>query len=84
MKNIKNISSGTWVRLALLAGALINISLSLLGKNPVMGDGTAADVVSIIAACSTALVSYWKNNSFTSAAIRADRFLEKLKENEKF
>ncbi len=83
MKKLKitSVSPGTWVRLVLLIATFTNMTLSMLGKNPIMADGTAGSIASIVMASSTALVSYWKNNSFTKAALQADRVLDEIKNN---
>lgn len=79
MKNLKNVKPGVWVRLVLLVASLANMALTLSGKNPI-GDGSAvSDIVSILAASGASLVSYWKNNSFTKAAMIGDEIMEELK-----
>lgn len=79
MKNLKNVKPGVWVRLVLLVASLANMALTLSGKNPI-GDGSAiSDIVSILAASGVSLVSYWKNNSFTKAAMIGDEIMEELK-----
>ena len=79
MKNLKNVKPGVWVRLVLLVASLANMALTLSGKNPI-GDGSAiSDIVSILAANGVSLVSYWKNNSFTKAAMIGDEIMEELK-----
>ena len=75
---ISEIAPGTWVRLALLIAALVNISVKLLGGNP--GDSESFEnVTTVIIMVVTALAAYWKNNSFTEAAIAADEIMKSLK-----
>ena len=83
MKNrkisLKTVSAGTWARLALLAAALINTALVYLGKSPLTSSGEAGEIIGIIFTVSAALLSYWKNNSFTRAAQAADEVMNELK-----
>lgn len=75
-----NIKTDTIVRTVLLVLALVNQLLSAAGK-PLLPIADS-DVESLITAGVTilaALWSWWKNNSFTQAAILADRHLESLK-----
>lgn len=80
---MKNVNSDTWVRTIVLFIALLNQILTILGKNPLpwaqddlyTGLTVAATVVATIWA-------WWKNNSFTSAAIAADEYMKKLKNGE--
>lgn len=76
LSNIKNVSVGTWVRGILTVISLVNMALTALGKTPVSVEyDELYTTVSIIFAVIVGAVSYWKNNSFTSAAQEADRFL---------
>lgn len=75
-----NISTGTIVRTMCLALALVNQVLSAMGKSPLpIEDETVELLVSTGATVLAAIVSWWKNNSFTSAAIEADETLKELK-----
>lgn len=76
----KEISIGTITRTALLALALINQILVFLGKCPLpIEDETLTELLSLGFTIITALVTWWKNNSFTKAAIRADGIMKELK-----
>ena len=73
--NISNVKAGTWVRLVLLVISLINAILAACGKTPVSVDyDELYTIVSVIVAGIVGIVSYWKNNSFTSAAQAADEY----------
>ena len=74
------ISTGTLARTAVLLLALTNQVLSALGK-PVLPieSQTVEQLVTAGITTVTALISWWNNNSFTSAAIQADAELERLK-----
>ena len=79
-----NIKTDTIVRTVLLALALTNQLLSAMGKSVLPIED--ADVEALITTAITvgaSLWSWWKNNSFTQAAILADRHMESLKEEAK-
>ena len=61
---------------------LCNSALSMTGKNPLpYSDEELYSGVSAILAVITTLWSWWKNNSFTSAALRADEYLNEIRKN---
>ena len=81
MNNLNNkISAGTIARTACLLLALTNQILSACGK-PVLPIESAAVEQLVTAGITTvaALIAWWKNNSFTTAAIQADKYLEDKK-----
>ena len=74
------VATSTYVRTALLWLALINQLLVVLGKTPLpIEDETVELLVSTGFLTVTSLISWWKNNSFTRAAIKADHQLERYK-----
>ena len=80
--NAPTISAGTIARTACLLLALANQVLSALGK-PVLPIESATVEQLVTAGITTvaALISWWKNNSFTPAAIAADQYLERQRKN---
>ena len=74
------ISAATLARTAALALALTNQVLSALGK-PVLPieSATVEQLVTAGITTVTALVAWWKNNSFTPAALEADKTFDRLK-----
>lgn len=74
------ISPSTIARTAALALALTNQILSACGK-PVLPIESATVEQLVTAGITTvaALVAWWQNNSFTTAAIQADKYLEDKK-----
>lgn len=74
------ISPSTIARTAALALALTNQILSACGK-PVLPIESATVEQLVTAGITTvaALVAWWQNNSFTAAAIQADKYLEDKK-----
>lgn len=70
---MNKITSGTIIRTIVLVLALVNQVLSVYGKSPIpISDETVELLVSTICTAVAALVAWWKNNSFTQAAIKAD------------
>lgn len=78
--NAPTISAGTIARTACLLLALTNQVLSALGK-PVLPieSATVEQLVTAGITTVTALVAWWKNNSFTAAALEADKTFNRLK-----
>lgn len=75
-----NISSKTIIRTIVLAIALVNQILTTLGYNPLpFSNDEIYEGISIIATVCASLWAWWKNNSFTSAAIAADKYKDNLK-----
>lgn len=78
-----NISAGTIARTIILGLALTNQVLTATGHNVIdISDDTVNTLISTGFTVVTAVVAWWKNNSFTSAAIEADNFKEKIKKGE--
>ncbi len=76
----KTVSAGTIARSACLALALTNQLLSALGKPAIpIEDSQLEGIVSTGFTIGAALAAWWKNNSFTAAAISADEVLHRLK-----
>ena len=78
--NAPTISAGTIARTACLLLALTNQVLSALGK-PVLPieSQTVEQLVTAGITTVAALVAWWKNNSFTAAAIEGDKRMNSLK-----
>ena len=78
--NAPTISAGTIARTACLLLALTNQVLSALGK-PVLPieSQTVEQLVTAGITTVAALVSWWNNNSFTTAALQADAEFDRLK-----
>lgn len=74
------ISKGTIIRTIALAVVLINLLLKALGKPLIEFDeGSALVWLEYIIEVAIILVTFWKNNSFSPAAIKADEILKQLK-----
>jgi len=77
------ISKGTIVRTILLLIAIINIGLQHFGVDIIKVDEKGiANIVEYIIQIAIILVGFWKNNSYTEKAIKADEYLQNLKESE--
>jgi len=74
------VTAGIIARTACLLLALTNQVLSALGK-PVLPieSATVEQLVTAGITTVTALVAWWKNNSFTPAALEADKTFDRLK-----
>ena len=76
----RTVSAGTIARTAVLLLALTNQVLSALGKPLLPIDSTQLEqLVTAGITTAAALVSWWKNNSFTQAALAADEVYEQKK-----
>ena len=75
------VSKGTIIRTAVFILATINTGLVLFDKSPLpIDDVMIEQVVSFIFNTAAGLTVWWKNNSFTPAAIWADKQIKKFKE----
>ena len=70
------VTAGTIARTAVLAVSLLNLVLTSFGKNPLpFSDDEVYTAVSTVVAVAASLAAWWKNNSFTRAALKADETL---------
>ena len=77
------VTAGTIARTIVLALALINQLLTAFGYNVIdISTETINTLISTIFTIVTALIAFWKNNSFTQAAIEADEVMKELKSKE--
>ena len=77
---VMNITAGTLVRTVTLVVALLNLVLTSFGKNPLpFSDEQIYTGLSALVTVAAALAAWWKNNSFTRNAIKADESLKRLK-----
>ena len=74
------IKAATIARTAVLALALTNQILSAAGKSPLPIDSATLEPwVTTGLTTAAAVWAWWKNNSFTPEAIRADELLKEMK-----
>ncbi len=75
-----NVSKETIARTVVLIFALANQFLTIFGWNPLPFSNDAVyGAVSMLATAGASLWAWWKNNSFTPAAIAADKMKDELK-----
>jgi len=76
----KKVETETIVRTVLLFVALFNQILTISGKNPLpFAEEDIYSFVSLLCTVVATVWSWWKNNSFTQAALEADELLGELK-----
>lgn len=75
------ISKGTIVRTIMLIIVLVNMVLQHFGIDVIKVDESEVlSLVETVINLAVIIVAFWKNNSFTDKAIKADEFLKNLKE----
>lgn len=76
----KPIPTETIIRAIVLFVTLVNTILTMSGKNPLpFAEDELYTWLSAAATVAATLWAWWKNNSFTSAAITADEYMAELK-----
>lgn len=81
-KTFEGVSAATIVRTVCLMLALVNQILSATGHAVIpIENAEVEQLVTSMITVATALVSWWKNNSFTTVAIEADKVFDRLKKN---
>ena len=76
----ERIQPDTIARTIVLILALLNQILAIFGKGTVeIAENDIYQVVSIIWTIASAVVAWWWNNSYTQHAIRADKYLDTLR-----
>lgn len=77
---VQGISAGTIARTVCLFIALANQIMVMCGITPIqLDDNTVYEFVSVLFTVVTALIAWWKNNSFTVQAREADVYKKELK-----
>ena len=78
---MNSIKLDTIIRTVCLVLALVNQGLALAGRSLLpITDEQVAEVITLGFTIVTALWAWWKNNSFTKAAIQADEVMHGLKD----
>lgn len=76
-----NIKLDTIIRTVCLVLALINQGLTMAGHNLLpITDEQVAEGLTLFFTILTSLLAWWKNNSFTKAAIQADNVMQAIKD----
>lgn len=77
---MKNVKTETIVRTVILIVALINQGLTVAGKSLLpITDEQITEVITLIITIGASVWAWWKNNSFTKAAIEADEIKDSIK-----
>lgn len=75
------ISAGTIARTIILALALTNQALTATGHSVIpIENEEVTEFVSLVFTIAASLAAWWKNNSFTKKAIKADKYKASLEE----
>lgn len=75
------VKTETFIRTAVLVLALVNQVLTMCGKSPLpIKDEDLTQILSLCFTIGASVWSWWKNNSVTANAIKADEYLRELKE----
>lgn len=70
----------TVIRTIILIATLVNQFLTMFGKNPLpFAEDELYSMLTAIATVCATVWAWWKNNSFTTKAIKADEYLAELK-----
>lgn len=77
---MKNIKIDTVIRTICLVLALVNQGLTMAGVSPLpIEDEQVTELVTLLCTVVAAVWAWWKNNSFTPAAIMADEVMHDIK-----
>lgn len=77
------VSKETIVRTIVLVITLVNQVLTMCGKNPLpFAEDELYTMFTAATTIAATIWAWWKNNSFTGAAIEADKLLKSLKSSE--
>ena len=77
------ISKSTIIRTILVSIVIINFILEKMGVDLIPADESVITMfVETFIEIAVLVVGFWKNNSFSEAAIRADEFLKELRSGE--
>ncbi len=75
------VKTETIIRTIVLILALANQVLAIYGKDKIpVTEDEVYQLVTLIVTIGSAIWAWWKNNSFTQPAIKADEYMEKLRQ----
>lgn len=81
---MEKVKKDTVARTVVLALALLNQALAIAGREALpFGEDQVYQLVSLTLTLVASLVSWWKNNSFTKAAIAGDNYLKLFRKADK-
>lgn len=77
------VKAGTVIRTTVLLLAVVNQLLTATGKNPLpFSEEEVYQALTAVLTAVSSITAWWKNNSFSQAAILADEYKESLKAEE--
>lgn len=80
---LQNVKKSTIIRTIAVIIVILNIILERCGVDIInMTEYEIGMVVEVIIEIAVILVGFWKNNSFSPKAIKADEFLQQLRDEE--
>ena len=75
------VKTETIIRTIVLILALANQVLAIYGKQKIpITEDEVYQLITLVVTIGSALWAWWKNNSFTQQAIKADEYMEKLRQ----
>lgn len=75
------VKSETIIRTIVLILALANQVLAIYGKQKIpITEDEVYQLITLVVTIGSALWAWWKNNSFTQPAIKADEYMERLRQ----
>ena len=79
--NKNKIKVETIIRTVVVAVALINQILAICGKDTLpLYESDMVQIITLAATIASSLWAWWKNNSFTHNAVKADKYKQQLDE----
>ena len=77
----KKIPVSTIIRTIVMVFSLVNTVLTMIGKNPLpFSDEQIYIVLTSAVSVGVTLWTWWKNNSFTQAALAGDEVMQKIQQ----
>ena len=74
------VKTETIIRTIVLILALANQVLAIYGKEKIpITEEEVYQLISLVVTIGSALWAWWKNNSFTQPALKADKYMERLR-----
>lgn len=78
---LRSISKGAIIRTAVLVLALVNTSLQLAGFDVLpFAEADVETAITVVLNIGAAMVAWWKNQSFTKEAQKADAHMRSMKQ----
>lgn len=78
---MRNVSTGTIIRTVCLVLALVNNCLTMAGRSPLpIEEEWLTNLLSQLFTIAASVWAWWKNNSFTQAALVGDELMHDIKD----